>query len=48
MSETNGLATSIGILAGVSVFVTGWIGMPTWLLFLAWLTTSSAAVVSRA
>ncbi|ODU05712.1 MAG: hypothetical protein ABS81_06875 [Pseudonocardia sp. SCN 72-86] len=38
MSDTNGLATSIGILAGVSVFVTGWIGMPTWLLFLAWLT----------
>lgn len=38
MSETNGLAVSVGILAGVSVFVTAWIGMPTWLLFLAWLT----------
>ncbi|GAA4910262.1 uncharacterized protein DUF1097 [Actinomycetospora succinea] len=38
MSETNGLAVSIGVLAGISVFVTAWIGMPTWLLFLAWLT----------
>jgi len=38
MSETNGLAVSVGILAGISVFVTTWIGMPTWLLFLAWLT----------
>jgi hypothetical protein len=38
MSETNGMAVSVGILAGVSVLVTAWIGMPTWLLFLAWLT----------
>lgn len=38
MSETNGLAVSVGILAGVSVVATAWLGMPTWLLFLAWLT----------
>ncbi|WP_424809882.1 DUF1097 domain-containing protein [Rhodococcus sp. 27YEA15] len=38
MNETNSLAISVGVLAGVSVWVTGLLSLPTWLVFLAWLT----------
>lgn len=38
MNETNSLAVSVGILAGISVLVTDLMGIATWLVFLAWLT----------
>jgi len=38
MNETNSLALSVAVLAGVSVWVTDLLGIPTWLVFLAWLT----------
>jgi hypothetical protein len=38
MSKQNSLALSVGLLAGVSVWVTDLLSIPTWLVFLAWLT----------
>lgn len=38
MNETNSLAVSVAVLAGISVWVTGLLAIPTWLVFLAWLT----------
>jgi len=38
MNEQNSLALSVGVLAGLSVWVTDVLSIPTWLVFLAWLT----------
>lgn len=38
MNETNSLAVSVALLAGISVWVTDLLAIPTWLVFLAWLT----------
>lgn len=38
MNETNSLALSVAVLAGVSVWLTDLVNIPTWLVFLAWLT----------
>lgn len=38
MNEQNSMALSVGLLAGLSVWVTDMLAIPTWLVFLAWLT----------
>lgn len=38
MNEQNSLALSVGLLAGLSIWVTDLVSIPTWLMFLAWLT----------
>jgi hypothetical protein len=38
MSETNSMAICVGLLAGLSVWVTDLLDISTWLVFLAWLT----------
>lgn len=38
MSPTNAVAFSVGVLAGLAVLVTDVVNVPTWLVFLAWLT----------
>ena len=38
MDQQNGVALSCGLLAGFSIWLTGLLSLPAWLMFLAWLT----------